>query len=477
MSKMSEIPTLPPARREQLPLDVQAYLRVLEAQVATLQAQVEKLQAQVQENSQNSSRPPSADPASAPPRPKRAKSKRKRGGQPGHRGQQRVLLEASAVTEVVQHWPPVCPGCQHDLAAERHALGVMRRQQVWELPPVQAVVTEHRYATVACPRCERKVSVQRPAHVPPGAFGAHLTSLVACLNGRYRLSKREVASLLSTAFGVNMSSASVVRSCAYVSDALAAPYADLQTSVAQSAAANVDETGWKQAGQRRWLWVAVTPTRSLFHLARSRKGRELDTLLGHNYAGLVTSDRFSAYLRLPPAQRQVCWAPLKRDLTAFSETTGAAAPWGTRALAVVSQMFALWHRFRHGTLDREALQAQMMPQRTTFAALLAEGATRRHSNLRGLCANLKALEPALWNFLATEGVEPTNNAAERALRPAVLWRKGSFGSDSTPGLRFVERFLSVATTCRQQGRHLLAFLTEALSAFWAAQPSPLLATP
>jgi hypothetical protein len=471
---MSERATLPAEVRAQLPEAVQAYIGALEADNAALEARLEALEAYVRQHSQNSSRPPSSDPPDAPPRPQQPKSKRKRGGQKGHRGHHRALLDASEVSQIVEHWPAQCPDCQHPLPPVDVPGSAPQRQQVWELPPVQAVVTEHRYHRVCCPHCHRQVRATRPPDVPPGAFGPHLTSLVGLLNGRYRLSKREVGSLLHDAWGIAISSGSVVRCGEQVSQALAQPVVALQQVVAQSGAVNVDETGWKEAHQRRWLWVAVTPHGTRFHLAASRKGAELDPLLGPSYTGLVTSDRFSAYKRLPVERRQLCWAHLKRDLVAFSEAKGAAGAWGERALQVVAQLFALWHRFRQSELDRAALQQQMVPVRTTFRALLQEGEGILHYRLRGFCGELLKLEAALWTFLGHEGVEPTNNAAERALRPAVLWRKGSFGSDSPAGLRFVERFLSVAATCRQQGRHLLTFLSDALTAFWTGQPAPLL---
>ena len=318
----------------------------------------------------------------------------------------------------------------------------------------------------------------RPAHVPPGAFGPQLTSLVGLLNGRYRLSKREVADLLDTAFGIEMSLGMVVRATEQLTAALAAPYAEVQHALALTGQANVDETGWKEAGARRWLWVAVSTVATLFYLACSRAGRELEQLLGSAYGGIVGSDRYRAYLRLPVAQRQLCWAHLKRDLIACSQASGSTGAWGTRALEVVAQLFALWHRFKQHEIDRPTLQRQMQPHRDTFAALLAEGRDLpAWSKAHAFCTDVRAVEPALWTFLFVEEVEPTNNSAERALRPAVLWRKGCFGSQSASGLRFAERILTVTATCKQQQRPLLPFLTDALAAHWAGLPAPALLAP
>lgn len=481
-----DLPELPPALRERLAPEALAYVLALEAQVASLRAEADRLRAQVEaltarlnQHSQNSSRPPSADPPSAPPRPPKGASKRKRGGQPGHPGHQRALLDASELTAIEVHWPTSCPSCQTALPAQAVAEGEVLRQQVWELPPLEPEVIEHRFPAVHCPCCQATVRAERPAHVPPGSFGPRLTSLVGLLNGRYRLSKREVADLLASAYGVEMSVGMVVRATEQLSAALEAPYDEARAALAVAEQANVDETGWKQAGARRWLWVAVSTVATLFYLAGSRAGRELEHLLGSSFGGIVGSDRYRAYLRLPVAQRQLCWAHLKRDLVACSQASGATGDWGKRALAVEVELFRLWHQFKQQAIDRATLQAQMHPHRETFAALLKEGLTLpAWSKAHAFCKDVSAVEAALWTFLTVQDVEPTNNAAERALRPAVLWRKGCFGSQSASGMRFAERMLTVNATCQQQQRALLPFLTDALAAHWAGLPAPtLLPTP
>jgi transposase len=477
MNALPPLPLLPSELREQASPEVQAYLLALEAQVAWLGAALERLTAQIKQNSQNSSKPPSSDGPDAPPRPKAPPSGRKRGAPPGHAGHHRALLPEDEVDGIVTHWPRCCPECQTPLPAVAAEGQALQRQQVWELPPLEPEVIEHRYPAVCCPHCQRLVRAQRPPEVPPGAFGSRLTSLMGLLTGRYRLSRREVVSLMDEAFEVEISLGSVVEATQQLSAALAVPYTEVVEVVAQSAHANVDETSWKEAGAKRWLWVAVTRLVTLFFAAASRAGRELDTLLGPTYGGYVTSDRHKAYLRLEMTRRQLCWAHLKPDLLAYSQYSGATGAWGKRALEVVAQRFALWHRFRAGELERATLQTKMQPLQAEFAALLAEGPTLSHHKARGFCADLLKYESALWTFLAVEGIEPTNNAADRALRPAVLWRKGSFGSQSDAGLRFVERILTVTATCRQQQRPLLPFLTAALHAHWASLPPPSLLPP
>jgi len=462
-----ETPGLPEEMRAGLPAAVVDYITYLESRLA-------RLEAQLRQHSGNSSRPPSQDPPTAPLRPAKAPSGRRAGGQPGHPGHRRELLPVSQVDEVIVHRPSVCGHCGG--AAEAPAVGAIRRQQVWELPAVRPRVTEHQYPSVCCGACQRLVAPERPTAEEAGAFGPRVAALVALLHGRFRLSARETAAVLADCFGVPMGLGSVPAACAEVGDALAGPYTAVQASVAAGERANVDETGWKQGGKRRWLWTAVGVLGTLFLVSASRGAKTLTALLGDAFAGIVGSDRFSAYRSLPLERRQVCWAHLKRNLAAFATWGGETGRWGKDAGVLVDRLFATWHQFRDDQLDRAGVQAAMDLVQTEMRALLDRGSDL--SPPRALCQDMLALWPALWTFVTVEGIEPTNNAAERALRPAVLWRKGCFGAASDTGNVFVERILTVSATCRQHERHLLSYLTAAVSAHRAGFPAPaLLPTP
>jgi transposase len=169
----------------------------------------------------------------------------------------------------------------------------------------------------------------------------------------------------------------------------------------------------------------------------------------------------------------VCWAHLKRDWQFFRERDGPVGEWGEAAMGQIEALFATWHRFRRGEGDRATLQREMVPVEAELRRLVEQGRDEvPWEKARGFCREL--VWPALWTFVAMEGVEPTNNAAERALRPAVLWRKGCYGTDSSDGSRFVERILTVTTTCRQQKQHVLPFIADAVRAYWAGLPVPTL---
>jgi transposase len=227
---------------------------------------------------------------------------------------------------------------------------------------------------------------------------------------------------------------------------------------------NVDETGWKQAGARRWLWTAVAANCTRFLVATRRNAAVLPTLLGDPFAGLVSSDRYGVYRQIPIERRQVCLAHLKRNLTAFAERAGPVGEWGKDVSTTFDNVFAAWHEFTDAGQERAQLIATITPLRDKIHTLIDHGKHHFSWQAQSFCADVSSLEPALWTFVTTDGVEPTNNAAERALRPAVLWRKGCFGADSDDGNVFVARILTVRETCRQQHKHLLSFLTDSIVA-------------
>lgn len=477
---MSDLPHVPDEIRATLPPVVVAYLAALEAAVATLQAEnaalraeVEAVKARLGQNSTNSGRPPSSDPPRARPVSPPSRGTRRPGGQPGHPGAFRALRPLEQVDRVVTVVPDTCRRCAHPLPAPAGADDPLDvRHQVQELPAVRVQVTEYRLAGRHCAACGALTRATLPAGVPARTIGPGLAAVSAVLTGRYRLTKREAGQCLADLFGAEVAVGTVSTIEQQVSAALAPVVAEARAAVRQAAVANVDETGWRQGRQRAWVWTVVTALVTVFQIDRSRGGQVLRTLLGPTWAGIVGSDRFSAYRWLAVEQRQVCWAHLTRDFQKLADWGPGPRPIGQRLLAITAQVFELWHRFQAGELDRWELTVAISRVAAEMAAVLDDGAVHGHPVAQALCRQLQALWPALWTFIVVAGVEPTNNAAERALRPAVLWRKGSFGTHSDDGSRFVERMLTVTATCRQQGRHLFAFLVDAITAASGGQPHP-----
>ena len=440
--------------------------------LALLLAKVAQLEARLNQTSQNSSKPPSSDPPSAPPAGRTPRGKPKpKGAQPGHPDQQRPLLPQDEVDRVVPVHPTCCPGCHDLLPTTLRPVCLPQRQQVWELPELAPLVTEYQYHTVCCPGCGDLVTAPRPPDVPPGAFGPRVVALIALLHGRYRISNRELVALLHMVWLLPISVGSVAHLQQLASAALAPAQAEVQAAIAAADHVHVDETSWREGQRKAWLWVAVGSLATLFLLQYGRGKKQLRALLGSSFAGRVTSDRLSAYNSLDPTRRQLCWAHLVRNLRGRAEAHG---PWQADAvalLALAEEVLVIWACFREGALDRQTMQGMLRAIQHAMWQVVEPG-QHQQNTLGSLCADLVPRWDALWTFVEEDGMEPTNNSAERALRPAVLWRKGCYGTQSAEGSRFVERMLTVSATCQQHARPLLPYLVDTITAYWADQPAP-----
>jgi len=437
--------------------------------LAQLQARVAALEERTGKSSQNSSLPPSSDGPRVRQRSKRTPSGRKSGGQPGHAGHGRPLLSLDQVDAVVPVRPLACGACGALLLGDDPAPG---RHQVVDIPPVRPRVTEYRRHTLTCSVCGEATTPPWPQEMPRGDFGPRVAGTVAVLRGRLGLSQRETQEALGTLCGVAVGLGTIGTLQDAVTAALAAPVEVAQTHVQAQAVVNADETSWREQSTRCWLWVATTALVTVFLLRQSRSRAAAQELLGPAYAGIVGSDRYSAYAYLTATQRQVCWAHVSRDFQCLVDRGGESATVGAKLLAVKDSVFALWQQVKEGSLTRADFAVAVVPLQVELHDRLVGGADLGINKTSGLCKNLLKLEPALWTFVRVPGVEPTNNSAERALRRPVLWRRRSFGTQSADGSRFVERVLTAVTTLRQQGREVLAYLTMACAAATAGAPAP-----
>jgi transposase len=429
--------------------------------IEQLLARIEELEERLRQNSQNSSRPPSSDaPEVSRPAP-RPPSGRKPGGQPGHEGHRRGLLGEDGVDVIVPVRPVRCRRCGARLQGSDPA---PRRHQVTELPRVRPHVTEYQVHTLGCAECGEATAGTLPAGVPAGAFGPRLEATVAVCTGVYHLSRRTTVGLMADLFGVGLALGTVSACEQAVSEAVAGPVAEAHAYVQQQEVVHADETGWHQGRQRAWLWVAVSALVTVFLVHRRRSTEAARALLGALAHAILVTDRWSAYQHWAVEQRQLCWAHLVREFRAFTERGGASARLGRGFQRDVQVMFARWHRVRDGTLSPRRFWREMRPLRRRVEARLRRGTTLADAKTAATCRGLLDLAPALWTFIDLPGLEPTNNAAERALRPAVLWRRKSFGTHSAAGSRFAERLLTVAATLRQQGRNIVDYMTAASEA-------------
>ena len=456
-----------------------ALIEALQRRVEEFERLVQDLQQRLGANASNSSLPPSANPPAAPPPVVKKPTGRKTGGQPGHQGRQRLRLTPERVQHTIALVPTHCEACRTPLPVRPSAADP---EPVWhqfaELPRAQAVVTEFQGHARTCGCCGHVTREAIPQEIRAHAFGPRLAAVLGYLQGSHHLSHRGLEEVSEVVFGVPLSLGSVTALQEQLGAALAPAHQEIAEAVRPAPAKNVDETGWKQAGQKRWLWAAVTSTAALFVIHLKRGAAGLKALLGETIQGLVCSDRWSAYHLIPLERRQLCWAHLRRDFQAMIDRGGEAAAVGEELLCHADLLFGLWHKVRDGTRSRRWLLQHIDGWlRAEVRSLLGQGAACSCAKTAGVCAEVLKLEAALWTFARQEGIEPTNNAAERALRPAVIKRKRSFGCHSEGGCRFVERLLSVTQTLRLQRRPVLDYLVEALVAHRHGLPAPqLLAT-
>jgi transposase len=466
------------------PPEAQADIRALEARVVALEAALQRLegtvgqlettvqhvQEQLEQNSRTSSRPPSSDPPQARgQRPRREPSGRRPGGQPGHEGHSRALVPIEEVDSVIPVKPGRCPRCQHPWCGEDPQ---PQRHQVTEIPPVRPVVTEYQLHRLVCPVCGEAMRAELPVGVPAGGFGPRVQAIAALCTGAYHLSKRITQTLLDDLVGVAIGLGTITNLEHAIVQALAAPVAEARAYVRTQPTAYLDETGWREGQQRAWLWVAVTTCVTVFVVRLSRSAKVAHELLGERFWGYLVTDRWSAYTWYPSWRRQLCWAHLLRDIEAMIERGGRSREIGEALRAQAHQMFHGWQRVRDGTLAHASFGHYMRPIRREVEQWLEAGQICGVPKTEGVCREILKRRQALWTFVRHAGVDPTNNAAERALRPGVLWRKGSFGTYSAQGSRVVEAMMTVVATLKQQHCHVLAYVTAVCEAALRGAPPP-----
>jgi transposase len=460
---------------ERTPPEAQAYIRTLESRLSALAASVQalreqngRLQERLDQTSRNSSRPPSSDPPQSP-RSRRPRSGRRRGGQPGHAGHTRTLVPVEEVDEVVVLKPDRCSGCQAPLWGDDP---LPFRHQVIEIPPIQPVVTEYQWHHLVCPTCGERTRTPWPKGVPSGTYGPRVHAMVALCSGSYRLSKRTTEQVMADVFRVPMSVGTISQSEKVTTKVLAEPVEEARAYVPAQPVAHLDETSWHEGNKRAWLWVAVTSLVTVFAVRLSRSGQVARELLGKEFSGILVTDRYRAYNWYPVRWRQLCWSHLLRDFEAIRGRGGLCEEIGDALLGQAHQMFAWWHRVREGTLKRSTFRSYMTPLRREVERLLEAGGRCGVAKTEGTCREILKRREALWTFVQVEGVEPTNNTAERSIRPGVQWRKGSFGTQSAAGSHFVESMMTVVATLKQQNRNVLDYLIAAHEAALRGESAP-----
>jgi transposase len=451
---------------------------LLEQEVTALRTENDLLKEQLAKTSANSSLPPSKNPQGFKPNRKEPTGK-KRGGQVGHQGHERKLYPTEMCQEIIPYYPKQCSKCGSEIIAGSDIQPY--RHQVIDIPPIHPIITEHQFYAVRCTCCGKENQAPEMAEIiGEGGYSPTVAAYIGLLSSQYRQSYRQVQKMMEAVFGIEMSVGAINHLRTEVSEAVSNAVREAMSYVQQQPSLGSDETGFKQrngdeqnaAKTSGWLWVVVTPLIVCFQVILSRSSDAAKTVLGEAFSGFVTSDRCPAYSWVDTGRRQLCWAHLKRDFIQISERRGVSAEIGKALLEQEKKLFNLWYQFRNGQITRPELGKGVEPIRVEILSILL-GADEIQLEKKDdsplaktvrTCRKLLKLESALWLFVREEGVEPTNNAAERAIRAAVIWRRTSFGSDSVAGSEFVARLLTVVSSLNLQERNILDFLVESVSA-------------
>jgi transposase len=426
----------------------------------------------IRTNSRNSSMPPSSDLTKPKAKKKNDKNKRKRGGQLGRKGKARELFSEDEVDNIIPKIPETCLCCSKSL---KDKIAVLRSShQVVEIPEISAFVNQFDIYEKQC-SCGVVTKGELPSDVSVSCVGPRLQAVLSAMTGRYRLSRRETLEMSVAIFGpkAKISHGTLCALEKRTREALDSCYEELKNHIKTQSVANLDETSWKEDKNKAWLWVAVFKMFSVFRIDRTRSREAFYSLLGHDFKGVIGTDRFTSYNDYNVFLRQFCWAHLKRNFQALVDSGDPEAKRiGKSGLRMCKEIAVEWGRYQDGEIKLCTLKTIMSKPRQKFKRMLERGQNADFDKAGALCRELLKYFPALWAFTRKEGVDTTNNIAERNLRKGVLWRKGSFGSDSESGSRFVERMLTVAETLKTQKRNVIDFIHQSIVTFKTGELQP-----
>jgi hypothetical protein len=435
--------------------------------------------AQLEKNSTNSSKPPSSD----NPQDKEEKSKgengndsrkRKPGGQPGHKGTKRGLIPVEEVNNLLHYYPEQCSHCGKDLPQDETAneVGEPFRWQVTDVEPIKPIITEYQAHTTLC-ECDCQTSASLPAEVLKSNFGPRLSSIIAYLAAVLHVSRRGTREFCETLLNINIALGSVQNLLEDTSYALEPVDKELKDALPKESVLNSDETGWRD----RWLWVFVASTFIYFHVAKTRSSKVLVDVLGMVYKGILCVDRWGAYTKYHKGLFQICWAHLKRDFLGILKIGQAtqsedAILFGQTMEKLRKKLMAIWYQFKRGEISRAELIKKTKSIRNAIKRYLKEYMHSEEKCVQNLAGKLLKRFDHLFTFILYEGVEPTNNMAERGIRPAVQWRKICFGNRSDNGAVLTSRLLTVTRTCWLQKHNALDFLVDAITTHRSGNAAP-----
>lgn len=435
--------------------------------IIELKKENDSLREQLNSNSNNSSLPPSRD--TKKKKKIKAKSGRKQGGQPGHKGWQRRIVPPERVDAIVDCKPAELCGCGGTIKLKDK----MQIHQVYEIPLPKYEVTEYRIYKGCCESCHRKHEGQLPAGISWKGFGARTQAMLSLLTSKYRLSKRLVQSWFQDVYQMPICLGSVSNVEHTISKSLKSVHEEVFTAIQTAKVVHIDETGHKESNKSGWAWIASEPQYTYFMLNKSRGKKVAKELIGDYHGRMIVTDRYSAYNYLPSEHHQICWAHLKRDFQKISERLDAPGRIGNALLKTYNQLFSFWKtEFKEELKISKKQKKRLRYLKNKMLKWLAAGVHCGHDKTARTCDNILELQHSLWHFFDEKDIPPTNNHAERQLRPLVISKKLTFGTQSNRGSRFIERIFTAVTSCRQQGRDVLGFVTTAIQKYFLGEKAP-----
>ncbi len=418
-----------------------------------LKKRVSDLENRLNQNSQNSSKPPSSDPPYKKPSKKRAKGNLSRGGQKGHKGYQQELLKPTSENIL---GPKTCScGCS---SFDPKSIMPFHTHQVIELPEIEMDVLHFILNQGTCTKCGKVVKGQLPRERQTG-YGPRLSALIAEVSGVQGNSRETVRTFCQSVLGFSISSGAIQKVIDRASEALSPAYDKLGEITRNSEANYIDETSWFQNGSLNWLWVMVNRIAAYFMIHKNRS-KEAFLALIQNWEGILISDNYSTYQKWANL-RQTCLAHLIRKAKGLAERKDPAVSQFGKQITMDLQLLCHW--------AKEVPDGQEWRHfYKRFTDLIFHHQTSE-GEVGTLARSLIRQIESLWLFLDIEGIEPTNNIAERALRYGVLWKKRSKGTQSSKGNRWVERILSFKQTCSIRSLDSFPILVKLMDSYFKEQ--------
>lgn len=435
--------------------------------IIELKKENDSLREQLNNNSSNSSLPPSRDIKKK--KKVKVKSGRKRGGQPGHKAHQRMVIPSDQVTAVINCKPMDICACGGSIKLGEK----IHKHQVFEIPIPKYEVIEYQIYKGCCDSCHQDHEGKLPAGVTLKGFGPRAHSMISLLTSKYRLSKRLAKNWFHDVYAMPICLGSISNVEHTVSQSLEVVHQEVASAIREEQIVNVDETGHKECHENGWCWLMSTKKYSCFFLRRSRGKNVAKEIIGPLHDRIIITDRYSAYNYLPDKNHQICFAHLKRDFQKISERQGEAGQVGQNLLKAYEKIFCFWKtEFISDLSFTKSQRRRLRYFKNRMLKWLRIGSYSGHAQTMRTCQNILNFSESLWHFFKVADVPPTNNHAEQQLRPLVISKKLTFGTQSERGSRFIERIFTITTTCKQQGRDTLAFIIDAVNKFFMKLHSP-----